>query len=193
MQSKKGFTLIELLVVIAILAILATVVVVVLNPAQMLAEARDSQRLSDMASIRSAINLYLTTASTTVSVGSGTGRMTFASVCPFAANSGVCDVNATTTVDGSGWVEMTLTDSSGGAALSMLPLDPRNNTNFYYAYVGNSADNTYEVDSRLESNKYRVKMTNDGGNKNSCGTDFGITVSSSTCFYEMGNAQGLAL
>ena len=34
---KKGFTLIELVIVIGILAILATVVVLVLNPAQLLA------------------------------------------------------------------------------------------------------------------------------------------------------------
>ena len=59
---KKGFTLIELLIVIAILAILATTVVLVLNPAQILAQARDAQRISDLSSIKSAIALYLATA-----------------------------------------------------------------------------------------------------------------------------------
>ncbi|MGC9603258.1 MAG: prepilin-type N-terminal cleavage/methylation domain-containing protein, partial [Minisyncoccia bacterium] len=41
-QDEASFTLIELLVVIGILGVLATAVVLVLNPAQLLAQARDS-------------------------------------------------------------------------------------------------------------------------------------------------------
>jgi prepilin-type N-terminal cleavage/methylation domain-containing protein len=48
-----GFTLIELLVVIAIIAILAVVVVLTLNPVQLLAESRDANRVSDMATLQS--------------------------------------------------------------------------------------------------------------------------------------------
>lgn len=59
-QKSKGFTLLELLIVIAILAILATVVVLVLNPAETLKKTRDSQRLSDMNTLRSALALYIT-------------------------------------------------------------------------------------------------------------------------------------
>ena len=62
-KVQRGFTLLELLIVIAILAILAAVVIIVLNPAQTLAQARDSQRLSDLATMKSAISLYLTTVS----------------------------------------------------------------------------------------------------------------------------------
>src|SRR3989338_7505949 len=58
---RKGFTLIELLIVIGILAILATTVVLVLNPAQILAESRDTQRVSDLGAVQSAIGLYLAT------------------------------------------------------------------------------------------------------------------------------------
>ena len=47
-SSRSAFTLIELLVVIAILAILAVVVVLVLNPAELLKQSRDANRLSDM-------------------------------------------------------------------------------------------------------------------------------------------------
>ena len=60
-KVQRGFTLLELLIVIAILAILAAVVIIVLNPAQTLAQARDSQRLSDLATMKSAISLYMTT------------------------------------------------------------------------------------------------------------------------------------
>lgn len=54
----RGFTLIELLIVIGILAVLATVVVLVINPAQLFAQARDSRRLHDMQEIVSAIGHY---------------------------------------------------------------------------------------------------------------------------------------
>ncbi len=58
-KRESGFTLIELLVVIAILAILAVVVVLTLNPAGLLQEARDSNRISDMATLKSAIAMYI--------------------------------------------------------------------------------------------------------------------------------------
>src|SRR5579863_4498952 len=57
-NSRKGFTLIELLVVIAIIAVLAVVVVLTLNPAELLRQARDSNRISDFATLKSALSLY---------------------------------------------------------------------------------------------------------------------------------------
>ena len=56
---KKGFTLIELLVVIAIIAILALIVLLALNPAEMARRSRDTRRLSELGSIRTAIDLAL--------------------------------------------------------------------------------------------------------------------------------------
>ncbi len=54
----KGFTLIELLIVIGILAVLSTATVLMLNPAGMLAETRDSTRLTDLNAINQALSLY---------------------------------------------------------------------------------------------------------------------------------------
>ena len=59
-KRKRSFTLIELLVVIGILAILATIVVLVINPAERLAQTRDSKRLHDLKILQSAINLTVT-------------------------------------------------------------------------------------------------------------------------------------
>mgnify|MGYP001607941649 CR=1 FL=1 len=63
-RKKEGFTLLELLIVIAILAILGAIVIFVLNPAETLRKTRDAQRISDLATIKSAIGLYVTSSST---------------------------------------------------------------------------------------------------------------------------------
>lgn len=52
---RKGFTLIELLVVIGIIGILAAVVLVAVNPGRQFAQARDTQRRSDLLQITNAI------------------------------------------------------------------------------------------------------------------------------------------
>lgn len=54
--QKAGFTLIELLIVIAIIGLLATLSTISFGEAQK--KARDSRRLSDMAQIRKALELY---------------------------------------------------------------------------------------------------------------------------------------
>ena len=54
-SHKKGFTLIEILIVIGLIAILATVVLVALNPARQFAQARNSQRISNVNTILNAI------------------------------------------------------------------------------------------------------------------------------------------
>lgn len=161
---KKGFTLIELVIVIGILAILATVVVLVLNPAQLLAQARDSQRMSDLGSIKSAIALYLATAtSTTITAGP---RSTVNTTCWFTVCTGsaVCTVFATTTVDGNGWVAVDLRGTTGGSPLSALPLDPSQTATYQYAYKGYDTDKTFELNATLESTKYLGLMGTDGGN-----------------------------
>jgi|CXWK01.1.fsa_nt_gi type IV pilus assembly protein PilA len=54
--KSAGFTLIEILLVMGIIAILAAVVIVAVNPARQFAQARNSQRTSNVFSILNAVS-----------------------------------------------------------------------------------------------------------------------------------------
>lgn len=58
-NKNKGFTLIEILVVIGIIAILATIVIIAINPAKQFAQARNTQRESNVNTILNAIGQNL--------------------------------------------------------------------------------------------------------------------------------------
>ena len=183
---KKGFTLIELLVVIAILAILATVIVVIINPGELLKQARDTTRISDLAAINSAIALYLSDVTSpklwnASDCSSAHSLCTAAGTNPFAVG-GTCTASGVTAVDGTGWVAVNLTSISSGSPLARLPIDPSNTTTYFYAYgcgTGNAL--SYELDAKMESTKYG---TTSGSEVMSNGKDGGNNAN----FYEIGNS-----
>ena len=57
--KNKGFTLIEILVVIGIIAVLAAIVIIAINPARQFAQARNSQRVSNVDTILNAVGQNL--------------------------------------------------------------------------------------------------------------------------------------
>ena len=199
---KKGFTLLELLIVIGIIAILASVVALVLNPAELLRQARDGQRISDFDTLRTAINYHLSTGTlpdTNYNAAGTAYRRTFAAAlnCPFATSSACTAITTTTStaVGGTGWVNVNFNDVGGGSSpLSVLPIDPTNNTTYYYAYAGEDVSILFELNGRLESTKYRIKMTQDGGNQNTCSTyieDQSTPGANNGCYYEVGTSINL--
>jgi prepilin-type N-terminal cleavage/methylation domain-containing protein len=192
-KNQKGFTLIELLVVIAIIAILAVVVVLTLNPAQLLAQARDSNRVSDFATLKSAIALYQTDVATTTALGSST-QIVLSEATP--AIGGITNATATTGTGWgfsggeltfatgtrvvnsatAGWITINFSLISSGAPFGVLPVDPVNTGSSTYAFVG--ASSTYKLATKMESTKYQS-----GGSSDVCSTDGG----NSTSTYEQGN------
>ncbi len=59
-KQSRGFTLIEILVVIGIIAVLAAIVIVAINPAKQFAQARNTQRTSNVQTILNAIGQRIT-------------------------------------------------------------------------------------------------------------------------------------
>ena len=168
-MEKKGFTLIELLIVIGIIAILAAVTLVVLNPAEMLRKARDSQRIQDLDSLGSAISLYLAEVESPTLDGGGGNCRNVGGGGP--ANSSVwcsnslagCDINSNSrAVDGTGWVPIDFTQLSAGAPFGALPVDPTNNASYYYAYACDDEYMTFELNAILESKYYTTDKDYDG-------------------------------
>jgi len=174
---KKGFTLIELLVVIAILAVLAVAVVLVLNPVQLIKQARDSTRISDLATLNSAIAFYLADqASPDLGVcTTTTGRFTAATTTSsFTTATGTSTISGTG-VSGTGWVDINFASTTGGSPLAKLPIDPVNSVsgsnNYFYGYACDDTNKYYELNANMESTKYSngqaadVEST-DGGDNN---------------------------
>ncbi len=191
-MNKRGFTLLELLIVIGILAILGTVTILVLNPAELFRQARDSQRVQNLATIMSALGLYTSTVTSPDLDGSGAyGTMCWVNIAT-AANCGgrhaalrVTTTVASAAVDGTGWIPVNFTGISSGAPFSAIPVDPINSGVYFFSYAADMGSNVlnFELDAKLESNKYTT------GADDRQGTDGG----SSTTLYEIGNDPGLDL
>ncbi|MFA5776811.1 MAG: prepilin-type N-terminal cleavage/methylation domain-containing protein [Patescibacteria group bacterium] len=188
---KKGFTLVELLVVIAILAVLAVAVVVILNPGELIKQARDSTRISDLAALNSAIALYLSDVATPAIGAAG-----FCTSGATTKGSLACTASTSTVTTGSGWVTINFGSISSGSPLARLPLDPINATTastncgtgldacFYEYLPGGNTALTYELNASMESTKYA-----NGGGSDIESTDGGDKANA----YEIGNKPGLSL
>ncbi|MFA5053482.1 MAG: type II secretion system protein [Parcubacteria group bacterium] len=187
---RKGFTLIELLIVIGILAVLSSVVVIILNPGELLAEGRDSRRISDLNTIRAALMGYLTQVP-----NADLGSCNSGGICTFNPGAGkgpftntTCSsISAATNITGSGWVDVNFASIPSGSPIPSLPIDPINNANYFYAYACTKTPYFFELNTRLESQKYRNEMVLDGGNKNNCDSSY----TADTCFYEIGTKPDL--
>jgi len=65
----QGFTLLELLIVISIIAILSVMLIIVINPSETLKKSRDSQRISDLNTLKTAMGIYTVSTSSPLLAG----------------------------------------------------------------------------------------------------------------------------
>ena len=158
----KGFTLVELLIVICILAVLSAAVVVVLNPAALLAQSRDTTRISDLNSIHSALALY-SVSTTTVDMGDEADSSSLLDGVNGDCNDALTAAGETNRdVAGTGWIEVPLSHLSGGSPIPAYPIDPTNNADYHYCYNNEDDDDSWEISANLESAKYMTTEDLDG-------------------------------
>jgi len=176
-QSNKlirSFTLVELLIVIAILAVLAAAVVIVLNPAELLAQGRDSQRISDVNMMKKAVDLFIVDNSTSslgvsqkVYISIPDTSTTCANIAGLPSLPVGWSYNCVTAanlrnINGMGWMPLDLTQVKGGSPIPYLPIDPQNDQVLtkYYAYIPGGS---YVFTTLMESEKQTKAASNDGG------------------------------
>lgn len=174
MHLQKGFTLIELLVVISIMAVLSVTVILTLNPADLLRQARDSTRLSDLTTLNRAISIAQ---ASTLSGSLGSSTILYLSTpdsTSTCANLGLTPLSggmayrcvsaaSSTRIDGTGWMPLNFSSGSNAEVISRLPVDPVNSvaSGFYYQFQ--SATSTWKLSAKLESTKYISEAGKDGG------------------------------
>jgi len=147
MTKESSFTLIELLIVIGIIAILSTIAILVLNPLELIKQARDSQRMADLTTLNKTLAVYQSSGQTSL----GTANTVYVSIPSNQANcsdlglptlpggySYVCVTSSTLQkTDGTGWIPLIFSAVSYGTPLEKLPVDPINSTTTknYYTYT----------------------------------------------------------
>ncbi len=140
-KKQKGFTLIEILVVIGIVAILAAAVLIAINPARQFAQARNSQRLSNVNSVLNAIGQRMAD-------NKGLFRISTDIVCTAAM-----DIpTATSTIASSGGVD--LRPCLVPAYMSELPIDPQTGV-----FTNGASYNTMYTVVAATSTAWRVVVT----------------------------------
>ena len=166
-KEIKGFTLIELLVVIGIVAIISAVTLLTLNPAELLKQSRDSNRISDLSTLKSAISFYLADvlSPSLVSSSQSYGGC-YMSMDNAASTTGNCGgfmqktyftnvTSASRSVDSTGWLPINFNLISARSPLSGLPVDPVNEPPYYYAYAASTTPTlVYKIVADMESIKF---------------------------------------
>lgn len=185
-RTKNGFTLLEVLIVIAIIAILALVLILALSPGELLSQGRDANRLTELESVANAIRLAETYNIPNLSIG--TPMIVYTSL---PDSSPTCDShtdlprplpigwtyhcsseNNYRKIDGTGWIPIDFTILPKPPPFAVLPIDETNTSEsgYYYTYATDSRD--FEIEARMQSEKYQGGGNRDVESKDGGNSDF---------------------
>ena len=169
MKIESAFTLLEVLVTIAVISVLATVLVLAINPGEMLRRSKDSRRLSDIGTIRRAVDLALSDDQ------------------DMLATAGVIDINTSTDVtnfagagiDLSRYLPVIPQDpaySAAGGSAQIIAAGCTNGTIAAISYKFWSDGETYILRANMESLSNCEIVQNDGNNNSTyeTGTEPGL-------------------
>jgi len=166
--SSKGFTLLEVMVVTTILATLATTTLVTLNPVELLAQMRDSQRITTIGMLRDAVSLLVADRPVTTSLAvTNLVHISLPSIhqnCADIAGLPALPTGQTyrcvtaerlTNIDGTGWIPLDFRGITDGSPFATLPVDPINTSTSFYSFTTAPGERA-TIAARIESMRQRT-------------------------------------
>lgn len=170
------------LVIIGVIGIIAWIL---FDPLEKLREVRDDQRISDLAKLKKAIDLYINNNAKDIAAKASllctnckTGQEIFSFRSVELPGGSESTARHSTYINATGWVplDLTLNAKIGQTPLKLLPIDPlekgfllrtklpflKRQENFVYTYSAGLADK-YKLTAKMESEKGLEKAKNDGG------------------------------
>lgn len=153
-NKQKGFSVLELLITAIVIAILIVTLITMLQKVNM--RSRDAVRLSDMTNIFQAIQATIQSRES--------AEKLFYILCSQVKTP--CEgtsfplLQNTQQVNGEGWLKIAFNKKTI-VSYVILPLDPINDDQYNYHYW--SDGKTWKLETRLESENFKIKMKEDGG------------------------------
>ena len=139
--------------------------IITLNPAELLRQSRDANRLSDLSTFSNAMSVVMTQGATVpgvlgityLSVPDPTATTTAGTNCAGLGLVGNYHCAASSTyqkTDGTGWLPIAMTGLAITPPISQLPIDPTNTTSTGQCYAYETNGTYWEIAASPESQKY---------------------------------------
>ena len=153
-QRQKGFTLLEILLVVAAIGILAGIVIIAINPAKQLADARNSQRRVDVNTILNGVYQY------SIDNNGLLPATLVSTACATASTSTICRTGvAAATCASNNLVNLASTTDSERYLVS-IPIDPQSTSSVATGYnITRSVNNRVTVCAPNAENGATISVT----------------------------------